>query len=86
MKKIIRQRIAARKRRLARRLDKNNFSDDLSQPLLRGGKLHYELAGRAVGTAFGGLGLVQQLARQLGLAESIDERLHLLNLPRSSLK
>jgi len=80
VKKIIRQRIAARKRRLARRLDKNNFPDDLSRPLLGGGKLHYELAGRAVGTAYGGLGLVQQLARQLGLAQAIDERLQLLQV------
>lgn len=80
VKKIIRQRIAARKRRLARRLDKHNFPHDLSRPLLRGGKLHYEVAGRAVGTAYGGLGLVQQLARQLGLAEAIDERLQLFKV------
>lgn len=80
VKKIIAQRIAARKRRLARRLDKDNFPDDLSQPMLGGGKLHYELAGRAVGTAYGGIGLVQQLIGQLGLAEAIDERVHLLKV------
>ena len=80
MKKIITKRIAARKRRLARRLDKGNFPDDLSRPMLRGGKLHFELAGRAVGTAYGGIGLVQQLAGHLGLAEAIDERLHLLKV------
>ena len=80
MKRIITKRIAARKRRLARRLDKNNYPDDLSRPMLRGGKLHYELAGRVVGTASGGLGLVQQLVRQLGLAEAIDERLHVLKV------
>ena len=56
---IITKRIAARKRRLARRLDKNNYPHDLSRPMLRGGKLHYELAGRAVGTATGGVGLVR---------------------------
>jgi hypothetical protein len=80
VKKIIRQRIAARKRRLARRLDKGNIPDDLSRPMLRGGKLHYEVAGRAVGTAYGGIGLMQQLVDQLGLAEAIDERLHLLKV------
>jgi hypothetical protein len=80
VKRIIAKRIAARKRRLARRLDKGRFPDDLSRPMLRGGKLHYEVSGRAVGTAYGGLGLVQQLARQLGLAEAIDERLHVLKV------
>jgi len=80
VKRIITRRIAARKRRLARRLDKNNYPHDLSRPMLRGGKLHYELAGRAVGTATGGIGLVQQLARHLGLVEAIDERLHVLKV------
>lgn len=80
MKKSIAQRIAVRKRRLARRLDKGNFPDDLSRPMLRGGKLHYELAGRAVGTAYGGIGLIHQLVRELGLAEAIDQRLQLFKV------
>jgi hypothetical protein len=80
VKKIINKRSAARKRRLARRLDKKNFPDDLSQPMLRGGKLHFEVAERVVGTAYGGLGLVQQLAGQLGLAAAIDERVQVLKV------
>ena len=63
-----------------RRLDKDNFPDDLSQPMLRGGTPQYELAGRAVGTAYGGIGLMQQLVRELDLAEAIDERLHLFKV------
>lgn len=74
---IIRKRTAARKRRLARRLDRFNYPDDLDQPMLRAGNVQYELSGRAVGTAYGGIGLVHQLARALGLPEAIDRRLHL---------
>jgi hypothetical protein len=74
---IIRNRIESRKRQSARRLDKFNYPSDMSQPMLRGGNLKFELAGRAVGTAYGGIGLVHQLVRELKLAEDIDARLHL---------
>ena len=77
---IIRKRIAARKRRLLRRLDKNNYPDDLSRPMLRGSRPQYELSGRTNGTSYGGIGLVQQLVRELGLAEEIDQRLHLFKV------
>ena len=77
MNTIIQQRLAARKRRLARRLDKRNYPADLAQPMLRGSNIHYELAGRCVGTAYGGIGLIHQLVRELGLAAAIDQRLHL---------
>jgi hypothetical protein len=73
--KIIRKRIAARKRRLARRLDKHNFPDDLSRPMFRGATPHYELADRGTGTSHGGIGLIHQLVRELDLAGEIDRRL-----------
>jgi hypothetical protein len=77
---IIRNRIESRKRRVARRLDKCNYPDDLSRPMLRGGAIRYELAGRAVGTAYGGIGLMHQLVRELQLAEAIDARLQLFKI------
>ena len=80
MKGIIRRRIEARKRRLEKRLDKHNYPDDFSQPMIRVQNVHYEVAGRAVGTAYGGIGLVHQLVRDLGLAEEIDARLHLFKV------
>ena len=82
VKAIIRRRLASRKRRLAKRLDKHNYPDDLARPMMRGQNIHYELAGRAVGTAYGGIGLVQQLVGRLGLAEAIDARLHLFKAHR----
>ena len=80
MNAIIRKRLQARKRRLARRLDKDRMPADLSRPVLRATNPHYELAERAVGTAHGGIALVQQLVQELGLAEAIDQRLRLFKI------
>lgn len=80
MKKIIHRRSAARKRRLAKRLDKHNYPEDLSRPMIRGGKAHFDLAGRTVATAYGGIGLVQQVVHEIGLAKMIDQRLHVFKV------
>jgi hypothetical protein len=40
--------------------------------------IHYEIADRARGIASGGIGAIHALARQIGLVEAIDDRLHLL--------
>ena len=98
VKRSIRDRIRARNRRLQRRLDKFNYPLDLEHPMLRPGNVQYELSGRSVGTAYGGIGLIQQLVRELKLAEEIDQRLclfkfhlpyhesdHVLNLAYNAL-
>jgi Transposase DDE domain group 1 len=77
---IINERMADRKCRLEVRLDKFNFPDDLSRPMMRSTHVQFDLAGRGAGTAYGGLGLIRQLVRDLGLAEAIDERLHLFKV------
>jgi hypothetical protein len=46
--------------------------------MLRGGNIQYDLAERAQGFAYGGLGAIQLLVRQIGLAQAIDEGLPLL--------
>jgi hypothetical protein len=74
---IIQKQEATRKRRVQKRLDRFNFPNDLSQPMLRATKPRFELAERAVGTSYGGIALVHDLVRQLGLAKAIDERVHL---------
>lgn len=48
--------------------------------MLHSTKVQDELAGRGAGTVFGGIGLMQQLVRTLGLAEAIDQRLHLFKM------
>lgn len=80
MKGIIRRGIAVRKRRLGQRLDKDRYPDDLSRPMIRGTAPQYELSGRSIGTTCGGIGLIHQLVRDLGLAEAIDRRLHLFKV------
>ena len=80
MNAIIKKRLAARKRQLQKRLDQNRYPDDLSRPMIRGGTPQYELAGRGAGTACGGIGLMHQLVRELGLAEAIDQRLHVFKV------
>lgn len=80
VKRIMTDRSRRRQRRVARRLDKFTFPEDLSRPMIRAANIHHEVADRDVGTAYGGIGLVHQLTRTLGLAEAIDERLHLFKL------
>jgi hypothetical protein len=62
------------------RLDRFNFPDDLEQPMLRAANVHYEVAERSVGTAYGGISLIDQLAKQLGLPAAIDQRLRLFKI------
>ena len=82
MNKILRNRIEARKRRNARRLEKDRFPEDLSRPMMRPATSQYELAGRAVATAYGGIGLVHQLVQELKLPQAINSRLHLFRVYR----
>src|SRR5689334_22316691 len=75
----IRRQLAARKQRIARRLDKTKLGD-CSRPVVSATKIQFELAERTSGMSYGGLGAIRLLIQRLGLAEAIDERLHLLKL------
>lgn len=66
-----------RQQRIADRLDKSNFPEDLGKPMIRATNIQYEIAERAVGTPYGGIGLIHQLAKALDLPAAIDERLNL---------
>jgi hypothetical protein len=77
---IIREQIELRQRRIAQRLDKENYPEDMSQPMMRASNPQFELSGRTVGTAYGGIGLIHQFVKELGLAEAIDRRLHLFKI------
>ena len=80
MKQIMTDRSRARQQRIANRLDKGNFPDDLTRPMFRAGNIQIEVAQRSVGTPYGGIGLVHQLAQTLGLPEAIDQRLNLFKI------
>ena len=76
--KIQRQLRTARQR-ILRRLDQSKLGD-CSRPVFTAANIHYEMAERTRGIAYGGLGAIVLLVRRLGLAEAIDRRLHLLKL------
>jgi hypothetical protein len=76
---IIRRKLANRKRRLDRRLDKTDLRG-CAQPMFTARNIHYEIANRTRGIAAGGIGTFHALARRLGLIDAIDRRLHLLKI------
>lgn len=79
MKTTIRNRLASRKRQIERRLDKSKLGN-CSKPMFTARNLHYEIGQRMQGLAYGGIGAMLLLARQIGLIDQIDTRLHLLKM------
>ena len=77
MKTKIRQQLAHRKRRIARRLHKANRPNG-HRPVFTARDIHYEIADRTRGLSSGGIGALHALARHVGLIDAIDDRLHLL--------
>jgi hypothetical protein len=66
-----------RQRSLAERLDPT-WLPELDEPVLEGGNVCYQVAGRTEAIACGGLGMLQTVVSAVGLREEIDESLHLL--------
>lgn len=71
-----------RQRRIQIRLDKHDREpeDGLcgEEPVLQGSNVKFAMSERHNGTAYGGVAVVHQLVRELGLAQAIDDRLELL--------
>lgn len=77
MKPIPHRHHAAGKRKIRRRLDRP-IAAPAPEPVLTATNIHYDVAAKTRGIACGGIGAIQLLVRKLGLAEAINERLHLL--------
>jgi hypothetical protein len=77
VKPKIRQQLANRKSRIQRRLDKADLRN-CQRPMFTARDIHYEIADRTRGISSGGIGALHALARQVGLIDAIDDRLHLL--------
>jgi hypothetical protein len=71
--------LANRKRRIERRLDKTNLVG-CDKPMFTASNIHYEISDRSRGIAHGGIGAMHALAQQIGLIDAIDERLQLLKI------
>ena len=73
------QKAARRKRRIQRRLAARHWAEQ-DRPMLRARNIVYDVAERIRATATGGIGAMHLLARQTGLIDRIDDRLHLLKI------
>jgi hypothetical protein len=75
--KTLPRRLRRRQQRIERRL-RPRVWEPQQDPMFRATNLHYEMAERTRGFAYGGLGAVHLLAQQTGLVPAIDQGLHLL--------
>ncbi len=65
-----------RRLRIEERLDPS-WQEEMAEPMLAGTNLRYEMAARVQAIPCGGIGLIHEMVRSLGLPESIDEHVHL---------
>ena len=78
MKFRIRRKLAARKRRIQARLDKTNLGCEC--PVISASNIQYEIADRTQAISAGGLGLIQQMVKQLKLDEAINRRVNVFKI------
>ena len=79
MKRTIRRKIAAEKRRILRRLEEAVQVND-EGPVLAACNIRYELADRTKAISHGGIGFIHRMVRKLGLADRINSNVHLLKI------
>ena len=77
MNKTLTKRLRQRKQRIRYRLRNKQFKDQ-HDPMFSATNIHYEMADRAHGLAYGGIGAMHLLARRTGLVEAINRKLNLL--------
>ena len=77
MNKTLTKRLRQRKQRIRYRLRNKQFKDQ-HDPMFSATNIHYEMADRAHGLAYGGIGAMHLLARRTGLIEAINKKLNLL--------
>ena len=80
MKHSIPKRLRQAQRRIEQRLAGPRA--DQGTPMFTASNIRFELADKTRGIGVGGIGVVHRLAREIGLIEAIDRRLHLLKIHR----
>jgi hypothetical protein len=73
-----RKRLAARKRRIEKRLDKTKFGREC--PVISASNIHYEIADRTQAISAGGIGMIHQVVKALELDKAINQHLNLLKI------
>ena len=74
----IRQKLAARNRRILERLDKTKMGAEC--PVISASNIHYEIADRTRAIAAGGMGAIHQMVKRLELDKAINQRLNMLKI------
>ncbi len=77
MNATIRRQLAARKRRITRRIQ-NKPGVEAHQPMMTASNIHYEIAEKVRAIAPGGIGAIHLMAQKLGLVHDINQDIHLL--------
>lgn len=77
MKKNIAKKLAKRKRKIGKRLEKRNWNVQ-PEPMMTGSNIRYDIDGRHQAISNGGIGNIHQLALRTGLIDEIDRRIKLL--------
>jgi len=74
----IRKQLAARNRRIQRRLDKTRFGRDC--PVIAASNVQYEIADRTQAIAAGGIGMIHQMVKRLDLDGQINRWLNIFKI------
>ena len=77
MNKKVSRNLAKRKRKLAKRLKKRNWSEQM-KPMFAASNISYDVDGRQKGISNGGIGAIHLMNKKIGLVKELDETLHLL--------
>jgi len=78
VKDKIRKQLAARKRRIEKRLDKTRLGSET--PVLSASNVEYQIAERTQAIGAGGIGAIQQMTKWLGLDREINRRVNLFKI------
>jgi hypothetical protein len=79
VKKRIAKIIRKRKKNIAKRIDRNNYPTH-DGPVLNTPNIQYDLSERDRGFAYGGIGVVQRMVKQLQLDQIINERVRVFKI------
>ncbi len=74
----IRRKLAARNRRIKKRLDKTKMGYEC--PVISASNIHYEIADRTRAISAGGIGAIHQMVKRLRLDKLINQQLNVLKL------
>ena len=68
---VIRRRLAARRRRIAKRLDKTEMGTEC--PVISASNIQYEIADRTKAVAAGGIGLIHNIVKELEFDVALNQ-------------